>query len=151
MSYASLREFLGAVEGIGELKTIRNADWNLEIGALTEWYAAQQKNPCLLFDRIVGYPEGYRVCTLYLASPNRTALALGLPVIPTCRKAASSKLVSTVTARSFGRRFCDPAPASALAAARIIWRPPVACTFSSRTPGRLAAAAMAPTTVLGIS
>ena len=78
MSYASLREFLGAVEGIGELKTIRNADWNLEIGALTEWYAAQQKNPCLLFDRIVGYPEGYRVCTLYLASPNRTALALGM-------------------------------------------------------------------------
>jgi len=80
MSYASLREFLGAVEGIGELKTIRNADWNLEIGALTEWYAAQQKNPCLLFDRIVGYPEGYRVCTLYLASPNRTALALGMPL-----------------------------------------------------------------------
>jgi len=80
MAYQSLREFLAAVEGIGELKTIHNADWNLEIGALTEWYAGLQERPCLLFDCIPGYPENYKVCTLFLASPNRTALALGMPL-----------------------------------------------------------------------
>lgn len=80
MAYDSLREFLAAVEGIGELKTIHNADWNLEIGALTEWYAGLQEKPCLLFDRIPGYPESYKVCTLFLASPNRSALALGMPL-----------------------------------------------------------------------
>ena len=80
MAYQSLREFLAAAERIGEVKTIHKADWNLEIGALTEWYAGLQERPCLLFDRIPGYPETYKVCTLFLASPNRTALALGMPL-----------------------------------------------------------------------
>ena len=30
-----LREFLRGVDSIGELKTVRHADWNLEIGAIT--------------------------------------------------------------------------------------------------------------------
>ncbi|MCL6646117.1 MAG: DNA-3-methyladenine glycosylase, partial [Dehalococcoidia bacterium] len=34
----------------------------------------------LLFDRIKGYPPGYRVASLTLASHRRVALALGLPL-----------------------------------------------------------------------
>jgi len=33
---ADLRQFLSGTEALGELKTVRNADWNLEVGAITE-------------------------------------------------------------------------------------------------------------------
>ena len=35
-SYDGLRSFLAECEKLGEVKVIRNADWDLEIGALTE-------------------------------------------------------------------------------------------------------------------
>ena len=31
-----LRSFIGRLESMGEIKTIEGADWNLEIGGLTE-------------------------------------------------------------------------------------------------------------------
>jgi len=34
--YDGLRSFLAECEKLGEVTLIRNADWNLEIGALTE-------------------------------------------------------------------------------------------------------------------
>ena len=51
-SMPDLREFLRGVEALGELKTVRQADWNLELGAITEISAAEAKPPALLFDDI---------------------------------------------------------------------------------------------------
>ena len=54
-AYDGLRSFLARCETLGEVKLIRNADWNLEIGALTE--AACElidEPPALLFDEIAG-------------------------------------------------------------------------------------------------
>ena len=47
MKFDSLREFIDAVKELGELKEIDNADWNLEIGAITE-QMAERKGPALL-------------------------------------------------------------------------------------------------------
>ena len=78
MKFDSLGEFIDTVKRLGELKVIENADWDLEIGALTE-LTAERSGPALLFDHIKGYPAGFRVLTNAFATPRRTALVHGLP------------------------------------------------------------------------
>lgn len=73
-----LRDFVDRLERNNDLKTFSNADWNLEIGALTE-IGAEQNGPALMFDKIKGYPPRFRVLTNLLQAQERTALALGLP------------------------------------------------------------------------
>src|SRR5437870_3452412 len=79
-----LREFLQACRDIGEVTDIDGADWNEEIGALTEAACELIENPpALLFDRIKGYPAGYRVFSLPLAGYRRIGLSLGMePDLP---------------------------------------------------------------------
>jgi UbiD family decarboxylase len=79
MGYRDLRAFLDAASAIGEVKTIEGADWDLEIGCITE-LSAEKHGPILLFDAIAGYPRGYRIATNFLASPRRFALAMGVPL-----------------------------------------------------------------------
>ena len=74
-----LREFLKGTEKLGELKTVRNADWNLEVGAITEISGAEPNPPALLFEDIKDYPPGFRILTNMFQTQSRTALALGLP------------------------------------------------------------------------
>ncbi len=80
-TYDGLRSFLDLCDQHGEIVRLDDADWNLEIGTLTE--AASEhiaEPPALLFDNITGYPKGFRVLSLMLGSTKRFALALGLPV-----------------------------------------------------------------------
>lgn len=56
-----LREFLRLAEEMSELAPIEEADPNLEMGALYELSLERKHPPVLLFDRIKGYPPGYRV------------------------------------------------------------------------------------------
>ena len=70
--YDGLRSFLEECEKHGEVKVIRDADWNLEIGALTE-IGAEQNEPALLFDDIKDYPKGFRVLSNIFAGQKRTA------------------------------------------------------------------------------
>src|SRR5436853_103202 len=77
--YDGLRSFLAECEKHGEIKVIRDADWNLEIGALTETVSELiDEPPALMFDEIKGYPKGFRVLSIPTASRRRMALALGL-------------------------------------------------------------------------
>jgi 4-hydroxy-3-polyprenylbenzoate decarboxylase len=79
--YDGLRSFLQLCEQHGEVKTITGADWNLEIGAITEATSELIKEPpALLFDEIKGYPRGRRVLSIPTASRVRMNLALGLPI-----------------------------------------------------------------------
>jgi 4-hydroxy-3-polyprenylbenzoate decarboxylase len=79
-NYDGLRSFIESCQEIGECRVIEGADWDLEIGTLTEAAAERiDSPPMLLFDRIKGYEAGYRVLSLPLASPRRVALVLGLP------------------------------------------------------------------------
>ena len=78
--YHDLRTFVDGVKKLGEYKEIEGADWDLEIGALTEATSELIEDPpMLMFDNIKGYPKGFRVVSLAVASRRRAALALGLP------------------------------------------------------------------------
>jgi UbiD family decarboxylase len=78
MPFQSLREYLEAVEAQGDLLRIDGADREEEIGALAEIVAGTPKHPMLLFDKIKGYPEGYRVSASTMGGIRRMALGLGL-------------------------------------------------------------------------
>src|ERR1043165_2392527 len=80
MNPLDLRTWLDEVEKLGELKHVRGADWNLELGAISEMNVKKQLPPALLFDEIKGYPKGYRVLTCSTSSPLRLSSILRLPV-----------------------------------------------------------------------
>lgn len=71
-----LRNWLRVVEKLGELKDVRGAHWNLEIGSLSEANYRQSDSPALLFDEIPDYPKGFRVLTGASNSPRRLGVAL---------------------------------------------------------------------------
>ncbi|MFH1489968.1 MAG: UbiD family decarboxylase [Pseudomonadota bacterium] len=77
--YKDLRDFLSLVEAMGELKKISGVHWDKEMGAITEIVYREKPvdSPALLFDRIPGYPEGYRCLYGMLASANRFGSAIG--------------------------------------------------------------------------
>ncbi|MGH7770241.1 MAG: UbiD family decarboxylase [Candidatus Binatia bacterium] len=73
-----LRAFIEQSRSAGELKEIDGAQWDLEIGALTEIFAGKEASPALLFDRIPGYPAGFRVMSNICHATTRHPLALGM-------------------------------------------------------------------------
>jgi UbiD family decarboxylase len=75
-----LRPWLAEMEKLGELKHVEGADWNLELGAISELNVKKDAPPALLFDRIKGYPEGFRVLTCSTSSPARLSSILRLPI-----------------------------------------------------------------------
>ena len=78
MPFQSLREYLQKVEEYGALLRIDGADCEEEIGALAEIVASTAQHPMLLFDKIKGFPEGYRVSANTMGGIRRMALGLGL-------------------------------------------------------------------------
>jgi 4-hydroxy-3-polyprenylbenzoate decarboxylase len=85
VSYRDLREWLGQVERLGELRHVEGADCELEIGAVADMARKECTiPPCLLFDGIKGYPRGHRLALGLLNSIKRVALTTGMPVdLPT--------------------------------------------------------------------
>jgi 4-hydroxy-3-polyprenylbenzoate decarboxylase len=57
-----LRTWIEKVRELGLLREVRGADWNLEIGAITDMNVKGNKYT-LLFDEIKGYPKGFRLLT----------------------------------------------------------------------------------------
>jgi len=78
MLWNDLREFLDQLDAVGELKKVSGANWEDDIGGITELLTESQ-GPALLFDEIKGYPKGYRVASNLFNTPKRTAIAFGLP------------------------------------------------------------------------
>jgi UbiD family decarboxylase len=79
MPYASLGAFITAAEAVGEVRHVEGADLELDVGCLTE-LMSERDGPMLVFDKFVGYPAGYRVCSNAVRSIRRFSLALELPL-----------------------------------------------------------------------
>jgi 3-octaprenyl-4-hydroxybenzoate carboxy-lyase len=80
LAYTDFRSFIEEAKKISDYRLIEGADWDGEIGALVESTAELvPQPPLLLFDKVKGYPAGFRVCSLPYAAYKRVALALGLP------------------------------------------------------------------------
>ncbi len=75
-----LRGWMAAVDQLGELKQLDGADWDVEIGTVTEMgHHLGEQSKALLFDNIKGYPQGYRVLSNTLNTTKRLAVTLGMP------------------------------------------------------------------------
>jgi len=80
LAYTDFRSFIEEAKKISDYRIIESADWDAEIGALVESTAELvPQPPMLIFDKVKGYPAGYRICSLPYAAYRRVALALGLP------------------------------------------------------------------------
>ncbi|MFC1870626.1 UbiD family decarboxylase [Chloroflexota bacterium] len=77
--FNDLREFISKAEEIGEYRVVEGADWDREIGAIGELVSQYPDSPLLMFDKVKGYPAGYRVATNLATSQRRIALVYGLP------------------------------------------------------------------------
>lgn len=77
--HEDLRDWLERCEEIGELLRLDNINWDTEQGAITEmvYHAAPDNPPAILFEKIPGYPEGYKALSGMVNSPRRLALTLG--------------------------------------------------------------------------
>lgn len=90
-----LRDYVKQATTMDELRVVNGADWNLEIGAVTD-LNAKKRGPALLFDDIVGYPHGYRVLTCMLSGPKRLSAVLGFDIT-----SDDSKLVSNLEGKPY--------------------------------------------------
>lgn len=79
MDYQDLREWLGCVDEMGELKRLTGAHWDREIGSITDVLHHTEPSPAVLFDEIVDYSPGRRILVNALHSRERLALTMGLP------------------------------------------------------------------------
>ena len=79
MPVKDLREWMDKVEEMGELLKVDGANWEIEIGTITDLYQQCPGSPALLFDKVPGYPEGFRVMSNSCMSLKRIAYSFDLP------------------------------------------------------------------------
>jgi len=73
-----VRSWVERIDQLGELQHVSGANWDLEIGTISEINYRRKPPAALLFDNVPGYPPGYRVLTGSLANARRMAVTLGL-------------------------------------------------------------------------
>jgi UbiD family decarboxylase len=75
---SDVREWLGRVDEFGELRVVRGASCQEDIGAITEMLDAEEGSPAVLFDEIPGYRAGHRLLVNANGTPRRQAVTLGI-------------------------------------------------------------------------
>ncbi|MBI4528257.1 MAG: UbiD family decarboxylase [Deltaproteobacteria bacterium] len=75
--WSDLRKWVEDVRSLGEVRLIRGAHWDEQIGAVTDLAQQKENGPAVLFDEIPGYPKGYRVLTNSTGSLRRLSLSCG--------------------------------------------------------------------------
>lgn len=84
--YEDLRSFLDDCDERGELIRVHEeVDWNLEVGAIARRLAelgagrpvSKGGTPSVLFEKIKGFPPGFRIAANIMSNTTRVAMALG--------------------------------------------------------------------------
>jgi 4-hydroxy-3-polyprenylbenzoate decarboxylase len=79
MPFRDVRDYADKLEQEGELLRIKEeVDWDLELGGIVR-RATETGAPAPFFERIKGYPQGYRALGASMANYRRMAIAMGLP------------------------------------------------------------------------
>lgn len=73
-----LREWIATLEKEGDIERIDGVDWDMELGGISELVLHKKEGPAVLFDKIKGYPEGYRVIVNLMGSLKRFGMATGI-------------------------------------------------------------------------
>ena len=77
--FNDLREWMQEVVALGEMREVKGAHWDQEIGAVADMVNRKPNSPAVLFDEIVDHPKGYRILINSVASSKRLSLTLGMP------------------------------------------------------------------------
>jgi 4-hydroxy-3-polyprenylbenzoate decarboxylase len=77
-AYGDLREWIKEAEKLGEIKVVKGASWQEDIGAATEVVQHSESGPCVIFDEIPGFPKGFRVLVNFFGG-KRKNMTLGFP------------------------------------------------------------------------
>jgi UbiD family decarboxylase len=72
-----LRAWLEEARAAGQLREAEGADPHLEVGAIAQ-LNAQRGGPAILFDKLAGYPAGFRVLTGTMMNARTLGLTLGI-------------------------------------------------------------------------
>jgi 4-hydroxy-3-polyprenylbenzoate decarboxylase len=78
IAYDDLREWLSAAERLGEVRHIRGASWQEDIGLAAEAVLRAENGPCVVFDEVPGCPKGHRLLLNMFAGVRRN-MTLGFP------------------------------------------------------------------------
>src|ERR1700723_1910271 len=76
--YDDLREWLAYAERLGEVRKIKGASWQEDIGLAAEAVLRAENGPCVVFDDIPGCPKGFRLLMNVFAGTRRN-MTLGFP------------------------------------------------------------------------
>ena len=100
LAYHDFRSFIEEAKKISDYRLIEGADWDGEIGALVESTAELvPQPPMLLFDKVKGYPAGFRVCSLALRGLQTGCAGVGL-----AHRQAETRNPSAGGAQRYSRR-----------------------------------------------
>ena len=76
--YNDLREWLVEAERLGEVRIVRDASWQEDIGLVAEAILRAENGPCVVFEDIQDCPPGYRLLLNMFAGCRRN-MTLGFP------------------------------------------------------------------------
>ena len=78
IEYDDLREWLAYAERLGEVRAVKGASWQEDIGLAAEAILREENGPCVVFDEIPGCPKGFRLLMNVFAGKRRN-MTFGLP------------------------------------------------------------------------
>ena len=78
MAWQDLREWMTEIENLGELRVVKGATWQGDIGDITEMLDHSNDAPCVVFEDIPGYSAGHRVIVNCNGTRKRQAITLGI-------------------------------------------------------------------------
>src|SRR5437867_8805428 len=110
MRYRDLREWIAAARELGEVRDVRGATWQEDIGRITEMLHHTDDSPAVLFDDIPGYPPGFRILANANATRRRLALTFGLPLETARRRLMDEFLRLTESDRALPPRISKDGP-----------------------------------------
>lgn len=78
IAYSDLREWLERAERLGEVRTVKGANWQEDIGLAAEAVLRAEDGPCVVFDEVQGSPKGFRLLLNMFAGVRRN-MTFGFP------------------------------------------------------------------------
>src|SRR5262249_11945528 len=78
IAYDDLREWLAIAERLGEVRTVKGANCEEEIGLAAQAVLRAGHGPCVVFEDIPGCPKGFRLLLNMFAGTRRN-MTLGFP------------------------------------------------------------------------
>ncbi len=77
--YEDLRQWIAQAEKLGEIRHVKGASWQEDIGMAAELVQHDENAPCLIFDEVPGCKKGHRILTNFFGG-RRKNMTLGFPL-----------------------------------------------------------------------